>query len=68
MDVFALQKQAALALLSGNYGNSDRAAQFLGRIANRPRPLSEKQEAWLCHLLSKAGLPQVAEAATDAGQ
>ena len=54
-------RQAALALLSGDYRLSRKAGQFLGQLAVDPSPMSERQADWLAKLLERAGLPPLAE-------
>jgi hypothetical protein len=46
-------RQAALELLVGGIGLTCPSAQFLGQIAVSPKPLSERQQAWLNRLLAK---------------
>ena len=58
---FSDHRQAALALLCGNYRLSRKAGQFLGQLAVDPTPLSEAQADWLARLLKRAGLPPLAE-------
>lgn len=58
---FTDQRQAALALLSGNYSLSRKAGQFLGQIAVDSSPLSRAQAGWLAKLLDRANLPSIAE-------
>lgn len=58
---FTDHRQAALALLSGGHRMSMSAGQFLGQIIVLPKPLSEKQYAWLSTLLEKHGLPPLAD-------
>lgn len=54
---FPNHRQAALALLNGNYRLSRKAGQFLGQLAVDPTPMSESQADWLAKLLDRAGLP-----------
>ena len=49
-------RQAALALLNGNFPLTRKAGQFLGQMAVDQSPLSEAQQAWLEKLLDKNGL------------
>lgn len=58
---FATQRAAALALLSGDHRLTRKAGQFLGQLAVDPLPMSVAQADWLAKLLSKAGLPPLAE-------
>lgn len=53
-------RQAALALLCGDYRLTRKAGQFLGQLAVDPSPTSEKQGDWLAKLLDKNGLPGLA--------
>lgn len=56
-DNFPDHRQAALALLNGNYRINKKAGGFLGQIAVDPSPLTEKQANWLKCLLHREGLP-----------
>lgn len=56
--VYSSHKEAALALLNGDYRLTRKAGQFLGQIAVDPTPLSSSQAEWLSNLLSRAELPQ----------
>ena len=58
---FTNHRDAALALLNGNYRLSRKAGQFLGQLAVDPSPMSEAQADWLAKLLDRAGLPPLAE-------
>ena len=60
---FTNHRDAALALLNGNYRLSRKAGQFLGQLAVDPSPMSESQADWLAKLLDRAGLPPMAEGA-----
>ncbi len=60
---FTNHRDAALALLNGNYRLSRKAGQFLGQLAVDPSPMSEAQADWLAKLLDRAGLPPMAEGA-----
>lgn len=54
-------RENALALLNANHQQLNRpAGQFLGQLAVSPEALTEKQAAWLATLLSRAGLPPLA--------
>ena len=59
--LFPNHREAALALLSGNYRLSRKAGQFLGQLAVDPSPMSEAQTDWLGKLLDRASLPPFAE-------
>lgn len=59
--VFRDQRQAALALLNGNYRQSRKAGQFLGQLAVDASPMSEAQADWLAKLLTRAELPPLAD-------
>lgn len=54
---FPNHRQAALALLNGNYRLSRKAGSFLGQCAVDPTPMTEAQADWLGKLLDKNGLP-----------
>lgn len=58
---FPDHRQAALALLCGNYRLNRRGGGFLGQLVVDPSPLSNKQSDWLAKLLNRAGLPPLAE-------
>jgi hypothetical protein len=58
---FTNHRDAALALLNGNYRLSRKAGQFLGQLAVDTSPMSEAQADWLGKLLDRAGLPPMAE-------
>lgn len=58
---FINHRDAALALLNGNYRLSRKAGQFLGQLAVDSTPMSEAQAGWLAKLLVRAGLPPMAE-------
>lgn len=58
---FLDQRQAALALLTGHYRLTRKAGQFLGQIAVDPTLMSEAQSEWLGILLSRNGLPPLAQ-------
>lgn len=62
---FTSQRQAALALLTGNSRLSRKAGQFLGQIAVDPSPMSAAQADWLAKLLDRADLPQLTEEAVQ---
>ena len=57
---FTDHRQAALALLNGNYRLSRKAGQFLGQLAVDPSPMSEAQAEWLSKLLDRNGLASLA--------
>lgn len=58
---FTNHRDAALALLKGNYRLSRKAGQFLGQLAVDSTPMSDAQADWLAKLLDRAGLPPMAE-------
>lgn len=51
------QREAALALLNGDFGLSRKAGSFCGQVAVDDSPMSEKQAKWFAQLLEKADLP-----------
>lgn len=53
---FSDHRQAALALLNGDYRFTRKAGQFLGQLAVDSSPTSDAQTAWLNRLLAKHGL------------
>ena len=57
---FPNHREAALALLDGNWRLSRKAGQFLGQLAVDPAPMSDRQADWLAKLLDRAGLPPLA--------
>ena len=57
---FTDQRQAALALLTGDHQFTRKAGQFLGQLAVDTSPMSEAQTDWLAKLLDRAGLPPLA--------
>ena len=58
---FFNHRQAALALLKGDYRLSRKAGQFLGQLAVDPSPMSQAQANWLAKLLDRADLPSLTE-------
>lgn len=58
---FPNQRQAALALLNGDYRLSRKAGQFLGQLAVDSSPMSNAQADWLAKLLKRNRLPCLAE-------
>ena len=58
---YSNHRQAALAMLTGDYRLSRKEGQFLGQIAVDDSPLSARQAEWLAKLLDRAGLPPLAE-------
>ena len=59
-DPFIRFREAARALLAID-ALSEREGQFIGGIAYRAMPISDKQANWLRILLAKHGLPPLAE-------
>jgi hypothetical protein len=57
---FTTQKAAALALLNGGFALTRKGGSFLGQCIVDDTPLSIKQADWLATLLSKNGLPPLA--------
>lgn len=54
---FANQRDAALALLTGEARLTRKAGSFLGQLAVDPTPMSAAQRDWLGTLLERACLP-----------
>lgn len=50
-------RRAALALLTKGVELREKEGNFLGGIAYRPDPMSDKQANWLRILLDRHGLP-----------
>jgi len=61
LDYFINHRDAALAMLNGDYRLTRAAGSFLGQLAVDPTPMSEKQANWLAKLLEKRGLPPLRE-------
>lgn len=61
---FPSHREAALALLNGQFRLTRKAGSFLGQCAVDPMPLSAAQRDWLCTLLERADLPSLND--TDA--
>jgi len=57
---FTTHRQAALALLNGDYRLTRKAGSFLGQLAVDPTPMTVAQADWLAKLLAKHGLPPFA--------
>ena len=51
LDQFPDHRQAALALLNGNFRLTRAAGGFLGQLVVDPKPLSVKQAAWINRML-----------------
>lgn len=58
---FTNPRDAARALFVEGADLDYRSGQFAGGVAYSDRPLSDRQLRWLSVLLSKAGLPPMAE-------
>lgn len=58
---FKTLREAALALLNSSGRFTRKAGQFLGQCAVDAGPLSDAQRDWLDKLLSRNGLPPLAE-------
>lgn len=58
-DGYLSHREAALALLNGDFPLSRSAGQFLGQLAVDPSPLSDKQTSWLVKLLERSNLPPI---------
>lgn len=58
-DAFKDHSTAALALLNARADLREKEGQFLGGLAFRAAPLTEKQANWLRILLEKHGLPSL---------
>lgn len=60
-DAFCTSSDAALALLNGGGPLTRKAGSFLGQCVADPSPLTDKQRDWMATLLSRAGLPPLAD-------
>ncbi len=60
-DPFTTGRDAALVLLNGGAVLTRKAGSFLGQCVVDPSPLTEKQRDWMATLLSRAGLPPLAD-------
>lgn len=58
---FRSHREAAIALLSGQYRLTRKAGQFLGQLAVDSAAMSDAQSGWLAALLRQHGLPTLAE-------
>lgn len=58
---FTDPRAAALAVLNSRSRLTRRAGRFLGQVVADPAPLSEPQKAWLEQLLTRSGLPPLAD-------
>lgn len=54
---FTTPRDAALALLNGDYRLTRRAGSFLGQLCTDPTPMTDAQADWLATLLSRNNLP-----------
>jgi len=54
---FPDHRNAALALLNGDFRLSRKAGQFLGQLAVDLTPMTPAQADWLAKLPDRAGLP-----------
>lgn len=61
MRAFTSHQDAAMALLTSGAELRPREGQFIGGIAFDANTLTEKQQNWLKILLSKHGLPALAD-------
>jgi hypothetical protein len=58
---FASPRDAALALLNGDYRLTRKAGSFLGQLVAEPwAAMSDRQAEWLAILLDRNGLPALA--------
>ena len=64
---FIDHRRAALALLTAGADLREKEGNFLGGIAYRADPMSEKQARWLGILLDRHGLPPLAEGGAHVG-
>lgn len=64
-ETFPNHRQAALALLNGNFPITRKAGQFCGQLAVDATPMSDKQRDWLATMLNRHGLPSLVR---EAGQ
>lgn len=58
---------AALALLTKGVELREKEGNFLGGIAYRPDPMSEKQANWLRILLERHGMPPLHDGGAHVG-
>lgn len=61
MTPFPSQRDAALGLLNKGDRLTRKAGSFLGQLAVDATPMSPAQREWLATLLSRAGLPPLAD-------
>lgn len=54
---FKSHRDAALALLNGEYRLTRKAGSFLGQLCADPTPMTDAQADWLGTLLSRNNLP-----------
>lgn len=54
---FKSHRDAALALLNGDYRLTRRSGSFLGQLCTDPTPMTVAQADWLATLLSRNNLP-----------
>ena len=62
---FADHRRAAMALLTKGVDLREKEGNFLGGIAFRADPMSEKQANWLRILLDRHSLPPLVEGGSD---
>lgn len=56
---FTSHREAALALLNGDYRLTRKAGSFLGQLAVDPTPMTPAQSDWISTLLDRNGLPEL---------
>jgi hypothetical protein len=66
-DTFSDHRRAAIALLTGGADLREKEGNFLGGIAFRSDPMSDKQANWLSILLKRHGLPPLQDGGSYVG-
>ena len=64
---FVDHRRAAMALLTKGVELKEKEGNFLGGIAYRPDPMSDKQANWLRILLERHGLPPLQDGGAHVG-
>lgn len=65
--IFDDHRSAAMALLTNGISLREKEGNFLGGLAFRSEPMSDKQANWLRILLDRHGLPPLADGGTHVG-